>query len=389
MSRYNVLSFCFILFAVFLSGITHSSMNCHKLLLAADQKVCRYYSETMPELLYVRKYNPYDQSPLKLEARDTLYIFDGAIFTGAQAIYNFSEKVTMPENSVLAGNQLYNKKARLVFENLSGGEAGLGIGPGSEYALSDVELVTYTKKRSFSGTLEISDAQQVTLDRVNITGYYEPLAGVSNTQQLLTVGCSKYCRGKVSISDSRFHLPYMADNSTHRIAMTFVLSKRNKSASINLLLNRTTVVLDNYSPDQKVSAMIMVGGIELAPGSICNSVIDEQGGSLDLLPAYHEKLLVTVPLGKQQAIGFTNGYGWGWKQHEKCYLFAAYKPQTFWLQQGIDLRCPVSSGDAAELESFSNKQLYISLAGVPAVAFVFLAACRIMHSRPSGDKIAL
>ena len=390
MSRNYVLLFGLTSLICMLSRSVTAGIDCQKQLrLDENRQVCERYVRMMPELQHVQRVSPYSSTLAKLDRKNTLYIFDAAIFNGEQAVYNFPGKITLPENSVLAGNQLNNKKARLVFENVSGGKSGLVIGPGARYALSDVELVTYAKNVSLSRTLEIHNARQVSLDRVSISGYFEPLPNTSISQELLMVSCWGNCPSTISISDSRIHLPYMESNNLSRTALAAKTPMDTEGTGIKLFLNRTEIVLDNYSPEK--IAILITGKVQLEPGSVCNSVIDEENGGIDLLPGAHKSLFVAVPSsGREQAIGFTNGYGFGWYTLSNGSPHTAYNIQDFWHQKGLNLQCP-GSNPAGYTPTCTDKVTLATLTGIAILVVGCLAIDRFINQgrwQESKDKQA-
>ena len=378
MSRNDVLLFGLISLISMLSSSVTAGIDCQKQLRPDEnQQVCERYARMMPELQHVQRVSSYSPSPIKLNKKNTLYIFDAATFNGDQAVYNFLGKVTLPENSVLAGNQLNNQKARLVFDNVSGGESGLVIGPGARYALSDIELVTYASNVSLSRTLEIRNARQVSLDRVSITGHFEPLPNTSASQELLTVSCLGGCPSTISIRDSRIHLPYLASNNLSRTALAATTSM-DEGTGIKLLLNRSEIVLDNYSLEK--IAILITGKVQLEPGSVCNSVIDEANGGIDLLPGAHKSLFVAVPSSKRaQAIGFTNGYGFGWYMQSNGRPLTDYDTQGFWHQKGLNLECPSSATSAGCASTYADKKTLATFTGITILLVGCLAIDRFIN----------
>ena len=293
-----------------------------------------------------------------LTSPNRLYIFDSRNSDHSQAVYHLPHYISLPANSAVIGNAPSNSvKPRLLLgqPGSSKGSPGMVIEHAGNYLLENLEIRSQIsasdspdEDTTFHQVLVSIGGDQLEVSGVILGADYSPDAiQPMNELVLLTLG-SASAEPTSDIHDCVFELPDISPTSSQvSMIATMVggnmdMGENTPSRKIKYANNCIIASDDNSKPGNiKTFAFVVSGEIDFQEGSACNSVETTDGN--DLLPAHHDALFMTQLLTSTSngAIGFTNGYGWGWTL-EQGLPKVSYDSWGYWQKQGVPIQCDPS-----------------------------------------------
>ena len=332
-----------------------AQIDCSTLDNSSDQKVCR---DVLSD-----SYTPYSDarasawldSVQKITADTTitqellantnrLYIFDHQTVNGERAVYHFPATIILPANSVMISNGTTESKPQFLLAESDTGSQFAATHPGYN-AVVNVEIKSQTNEMVHELFLA-SGSTGVTLSGVTLSADYTPAeTDATSIFNLLTLGYSSHTPTDFRIEDCDFLLPEI-EPQNHPVVLTGLNIQAAPSGSSNnstmfVTYKGNRLVSKDYNQD--ASNMInatcfTVSGLVRLSGSRCNSMVDWQSNSLLSDNNYQHWIAgINTPINNQ-ALGFRNGKGWGWR-HENGQTSYIYTTWDEWNQHGLNISC--------------------------------------------------
>ncbi len=346
---------------------------CTSLSNIEDQQACEATIRSRPWLTSVQKLTT-DTSITDnyFSTTGTLYIFDSLDGNDSQISYSLPSTVIMADNSALIGNGGKTQRPRLELSPSDDGSQ-FAITGAANYLLADLELST-TSSESDHTQVFVDGVDSLQILGVSFSSNFTPNSTSSNILNLLQITNStgNTPQSNIEIDHCSFQIPDIPPGEHFNSLTALALPALDNQKQVNLKFSNNHIITSDYCSQTGNTfgiAFDFSGNINLLDGSVCNQVTDSQGS--DLLGHSHDKLLEAFRISSEQsqAIGFTNGFGWGWKQVNKLPL-VTFDSWTAWNSAGVDIACnsvpPNNSGH-------SNIALAVSLA-VPLTSAVFVVS---------------
>ena len=329
-----------------------ATIDCSTLASHSDQMVCqevvdnRFYANGEDWLDSVQKIPSGTEITQELLSNtNRLYIFDSAVSNGQRAIYNFPPTINLPANTAVISNGTETFKPKFILET---SEEGNQFSVTEGYNLVQNVEISANVRSTGSGIQQLffaSGIQGMTLSGVTLSGDYTPSdSDVISTYALLSIGNSSGGVANIFVTKSDFLLPDVGPVN-HQTVLIGVLVQGALSSHSNqdltiLDFKENRIITRDYNKEGGMvasAAMSILGFVRLY-SSTCNVISDYQGQDLLSESNFGSWIVGSNNTINNQAIGFRNGYGWGWRE-ENDQTFYRYDTWDGWTQFGVDLTC--------------------------------------------------
>ena len=282
---------------------------CSSLTELPDRQVCESVAIERPWLSSVQKIYP--NTPLNkdtLPNSNCLYLLESRGSDNEGAIY-FTSKINMPPNSALVGNGSSRLKPIIKF-SLYNGSGRINLSDEGQHLLSDIEFHLPDEETDWQNktyTL-ISGAGKFELSGLTFT-VSDSIAAKAEQTYLISTGIGFYPNSiplEIDINNCDFNFTDDLNSvMAHKITAVLVDYPGTQAiAKLKFANNKFTINSTNKANLKLLS--IDGSRIHIEKDSNCNSLSNKQGVSLLSEVFFAEELSSGVG-----AIGFTNGYGWG------------------------------------------------------------------------------
>ena len=347
---------CFIRLSTFLSpcllpSVLWAAVNCSTLDSPIDQKVCQdiisneYYANGRDWLNSVQKIAAGSEiTEGLLNHENRLYIFDSQTADGDRAVYNFPGQFYPPANTAFVSNGTDQLKPRLVLAPSIYMKQFKAI-QGGYNLVQNVEISVSQASQSQYQPFVAGDIEGMTWSGVTFKVNYTPEENAVNSAvMLLTLGKNPGGTARYLVENCDFVLPEI-DSVSHKVYLVGVIVNGpglRDPGSEQLILDYKNNRIRSRDYNRE-GGMVSATGIMITEevrfnNSVCNEVTDLQGNDLLSADNYKSWLWVSCVTTPDQALGFRNGYGWGWRE-EGGRVRDHYAPLAEWKQYEIDLTC--------------------------------------------------